>query len=393
MKTSKVAGGVCAPPGFKAAAAACGLKSGGELDLCVLLAEERCPAAGTFTSNAFRAAPVLVTLEHLGQDGFLQAVVANAGNANAWTGERGMEDARTMAALTASELGLHPGDIAVASTGVIGNHLDMEKVERGIREAAAKLDAEGGDEAALAIMTTDTRPKQIAMDFGGFTVGGMVKGSGMIRPDMATMLAFITTDARVEGESLAVALKEAVDGTFNRISIDGCTSTNDMVLALAGGASGISLGAEELKEPLYMVCSELAHAIVEDGEGATRFVTVRVHEAATEGEAKKAAMAIADSPLVKTAMFGGDPNWGRVVQALGAAFDTLDQERVRIQIGGVAVADAGGPVMADTGELEAAMAGKEVVLDIFLGRGESGLVVWTCDLSYDYVKINADYHT
>ena len=393
MEVKTVSGGICAPLGFKAAGAACGLKKSGDPDLCILASRERCAAAGAFTTNAFQAAPVKVTMEHLEKDGRLQAVVANSGNANAWTGERGMEDARAMAVMTARELDVHPWDVAVASTGVIGSYLPMEKVKKGITEAAARLEKEGHHQAARSIMTTDTRIKEAAWDFGDFVVGGMAKGSGMIRPDMATMLAFITTDAEVKPVELDRALRGVVGRTFNLITIDGCTSTNDMVLVLASGLSGRKLSAEEMEEPLYRVCSALARSMVEDGEGATRFITVRLHGAADAGEAKRAAMAVAESPLLKTAFFGGDPNWGRVVQALGTVFDELDPDGVRIKIGGLTVAEAGDPVEVDGKKLQAAMAGREVELDVFLGRGEAGVEVWTCDLSYDYVKINAEYHT
>jgi glutamate N-acetyltransferase / amino-acid N-acetyltransferase len=393
MEASKRLGGVCAARGFTAAAAACGLKVAGEPDLCIIMAQERCAAAATFTTNAFRAAPILVTEEHLAGDGRLQAVVVNAGNANAWTGERGERDARSMAEITARETGIDPGDVAIASTGVIGRYMDMAKVSAGIAEAAAQLREDGSAEAARAIMTTDTRPKETALDCDGFVVGGMAKGSGMIKPDMATMLAFITTDAAVEPGHLAAALRSAVDRSFNRISIDGCTSTNDMVLVMASGMSGKRLDGMEIEEPLYQVCSELARAIVADGEGATRFVTLRVHEAASSTEARQAAMAVAESPLLKTAVFGGDPNWGRVVQALGQAVKDADPARVRVHIGGIVAAEAGAPAEVDTAELAGAMSGQDVYIDIFLGRGEKTAEVWTCDFSYDYVKINAEYST
>ena len=278
--------GVCAARGFKAAVASCGFKGGSEPDLCILLADERCASAATFTTNAFRAAPIRVTMEHLARDGFMQAVVVNAGNANAWTGVQGMEDAQTMAALTARETGISREDVAVASTGIIGRYLDMEKISNGIVEAVSRLQDGGSDEVARAIMTTDTRPKEVVMDCDGYVVGGMAKGSGMIKPDMATMLAFITSDAEVEPEELAEALRSAVDRSFNRITVDGCTSTNDMVLAMASGVSGKHLRASELEEPLYRVCSELARAIVADGEGATRFITVRARGAARENHAQ-----------------------------------------------------------------------------------------------------------
>ena len=392
MKRAAGRVGVCAPLGFRAAADACGLKKSGALDLCVVVAEKRCPAAGTFTSNAFKAAPVLVSMRHLA-DGHLQAVVANAGNANAWTGERGLEDALAMAGIAARETGVAPEDVAVASTGVIGRYLDMERVERGIARAARRLDPSLGGEAARAIMTTDTHPKEVALECGGFMVGGMAKGAGMIRPDMATMLAFLTTDAEVEPDALARALRGAVEETFNRITIDGCTSTKDMVLCLASGMSGRRPGEEELRECLREACSELARAIVLDGEGATRFVAVRVSGAADAEEARAAAMAVAESPLVKTAVFGGDPNWGRVVQAVGAAVKDADPHGVGVAICGLKVAERGAPLEVDEAALAAAVSGREVVLEVALGRGEAETEVWTCDLSYDYVRINAEYHT
>ncbi len=392
-KGEKARGGVCAPQGFKAGAAACGLKASGYLDLCVLTSETRCAAAATFTTNAFHSAPVTVTMKHLEKDGYLQAAVINAGNANAWTGERGEGDAQAMAALTAQQTGMHARDVAVASTGVIGHYLDMEKVRDGITQATSRLDRAGGADAARAIMTTDTFSKEMAWEYGGFSVGGMAKGAGMIKPDMATMLAFITTDAEVDPAPLSRALRSAVDRTFNLITIDGCTSTNDMVLVLANGVSGVKLSAEEMEGPLHEACSALARVIVEDGEGATRFITVRIHEAADVAEAKHAAMTIAESALVKTAFFGGDPNWGRVVQALGQAVKDVDPERVSIRIGGITAAEAGKPTEADIAELEAAVAGKKITLDVVLGRGDADIEVWTCDYSYDYVKINAEYHT
>ncbi|MFW6114067.1 MAG: bifunctional ornithine acetyltransferase/N-acetylglutamate synthase, partial [Actinomycetota bacterium] len=272
-------------------------------------------------------------------------------------------------------------------------YLPMHLVKKGIKDAASRFSGGGGEDAARAIMTTDTIPKEVAWDHGGFIVGGMAKGSGMIRPDMATMLAFITTDAEVEPSCLKEALRTAVDKSFNLITIDGCTSTNDMVLAMASGASGVRLTKEEIEEPLLQACSRLSRMIVEDGEGATRFIVVRVHQAADGEEARRAALAVAESPLVKTAVFGGDPNWGRVIQALGASLQSADPMGVGIDISGIRVAESGEPVEADGEDLRKAMSGREVSLDIYLERGESAADVWTCDLSYDYVKINAEYHT
>jgi glutamate N-acetyltransferase/amino-acid N-acetyltransferase len=385
--------GICVPEGFKAAGVACGLKADGRLDLCVIAAEQRCAAAATFTTNAFRAAPVSVTMDHLRKDGYLQAVVVNSGNANAWTGARGMEDARAMAELVAGNTGVDKRDVAVASTGAIGIYLDMDSIAGGIAEAASCLDRGGSGDAARAIMTTDTRPKEVAWDHGSFRIGGMAKGAGMIKPDMATMLAFITTDAAVTPEQLSGALRKTVDMTFNRITIDGCTSTNDMVIALASGASGAEPEPEELEEALLQTCSALARSIVEDGEGATKLIAVRVHEAADAQEAQRAAVTVAESALVKTALFGGDPNWGRIVQALGQAVKDLDPGKVKVRIGGVTAAAGGEPAEVDMGSLEDAVAGREIGLDIFLGRGGAALEILTCDYSYDYVKINAEYHS
>lgn len=392
MEMKEMEGGVCAPRGFLAAGVACGLKDSGRPDLCLIYSEVECSAAGVFTTNAFRAAPVLVSMEHL-KAGRLRAVVANSGNANAWTGERGLRDARAMADMAAARLGIQPGKVAVASTGAIGSYLDMEKVRKGIDEAASSLHRAGAARAAEAIMTTDTFPKQGALEGEGFRVGGMAKGAGMISPRMATMLAFLTTDARVEAGELSRALRRAVDRTFNRITVDGCTSTNDMVLAMASGLSGREVGAEELEEALLPLCSRLGRSIVEDGEGATRFITVRVREAADDGEAERAARAVADSPLVKTAFFGGDANWGRVVQALGASLPDLDPAGVEVRFGGLAVARDGGPVEVVEEELAEVMSSPAVDLEIDLGRGRGEAEIWTCDLSYDYVRINAEYHT
>lgn len=392
MAFTEVEGGVCAPSGFMAAGVACGLKESGKPDLCVLHSEVVCAAAGVFTTNAFRAAPVVVSMEHLGE-GRLRAVVANSGNANAWTGRRGLEDAREMAEAAAGELGITAREVAVASTGVIGCYLDMEKVKRGISQAAASLSREGAGQAAEAIMTTDTFPKQWSLEADGFRVGGMAKGAGMISPRLATMLAFLTTDALVEPGELSNLLRRVADRTFNRITVDGCTSTNDMVVIMASGLSGRRVRGEELEGPLLALCSRLARLIVEDGEGATRFVTIRVREAADDREAEAAARAVADSPLVKTALFGGDANWGRVVQALGASLPDLDAAGVEVRFGGLAVARGGEPLGVEEGALREVMSSPRVDLEIDLGRGGGEAEVWTCDLSYDYVRINAEYHT
>jgi glutamate N-acetyltransferase/amino-acid N-acetyltransferase len=393
MDAKMMNAGICAPLGFKASGVACGIKESGELDLCVIAADRECAAAGAFTRNAFKAPPVIVTIAHLQKKGSLRAIVANSGNANACTGERGLKDAGSMAENAAGKLGIEPSMVAVASTGVIGSHLPMKKVGAGIVSAVEALSAEGSAAAARAIMTTDTYPKELAFDYGEFSLGGMAKGAGMIKPNMATMLAFLTTDAKVDQAHLSRALAAAVDASFNLINIDGCSSTNDTVLLLANGASGFEVNPADLEEALFQMCSSLAKMLVEDAEGATHCIKISVAGALDAAEAKEIATAVAESPLVKTAFFGGDPNWGRIVQALGAAEPGLDPGKVSVKIGGFAVCKMGEPSSVDAGSLQRVMAAKEIAVEIDLGRGEGRIEVLTCDLSYDYVKINAEYHT
>lgn len=393
MKAKMVYGGVCAPPGFKASGVACGVKESGDLDLCLLASDAECAAAGAFTRNAFRAAPVTVTMGNLETCGSLRAIVANSGNANACTGERGLEDARAMARLVAEELEIETRQVGVASTGVIGKPLPMDKIEKGIRQAAAGLSREGAAAAARAIMTTDTYPKELAFDFGDFSIGGMAKGAGMIKPDMATMLAFLTTDARLRPDQLAGPLKSAVNASFNLVNIDGSSSTNDMVLLLANGTSNVQPRLADFEEGLFQVCSQLARMLVDDGEGATHCIRINLEGAANGAEAKRLATAVAESPLVKTAFFGGDPNWGRIVQALGAAEPGLDPGKVSVSIGDQPVCRAGEPGNPDEASLREAMSAKEIEVLISLGRGDAAVQILTCDMGYDYVKINAEYHT
>lgn len=393
-------GGVTAPEGFLAASVAVGLKRSGRKDISLLYSERPCSVAGVFTTNQIAAAPVLMTKEHVA-DGTLQAVVANSGNANACSGAKGLFDARTMARAAAEALGLRPDDVAVASTGVIGRPLPMDLVLEGIAEAAEILDSNAGTDAAEGIMTTDTFPKEtgVTVAVGGrrYTVGGMAKGSGMIRPDMATMLAFLTTDAPLDAAACDSALRTAVDATFNRVTVDGETSTNDCVLLLANGAAGgegIGLGDEAydvLAGAVRHVCAELARMIVRDGEGATKLVEVTVRGAVSDDEALTGCWAIADSPLVKTALFGGDPNWGRVASAIGASKCTVDPGRFEIAFDGVTVARDGEAVAFDEAAAAAALSGPEVGLVVDLHSGVGAATVWTCDFSYDYVRINAEY--
>ena len=393
-------GGVTAPADFLAAGVAAGLKRSGRRDVALLLSERPAACAAVYTTNAVAAAPIAVTRAHLA-DGRVRAVVANSGNANACTGKRGMEDAAAMAREAAAALEIPASEVAVASTGVIGVPMPMDMVLPGIRAAAEELDNASGDAAAEAIMTTDTFPKQtaVSLDVGGrrYTVGGMAKGSGMIRPDMATMLAFVTTDAPLTAQACDVALRAAVDATFNRITVDGETSTNDMAMLIANGAAGgEDIGPDgaafaPLAAAVAHVCRELARMIVRDGEGATKFAEVVVRGAANVSDARRAAMAVANSPLVKCALFGGDPNWGRVVSAVGASGAHVDPARLEVVFGGVVTARDGEAVDFDDAAAATALAGNEVEIVVDLHVGDSQFTAWTCDLSYEYVRINAEY--
>lgn len=402
-----VAGGVTAPRGFRAAGVACGIKkqrSGGDppLDLALLVADEVVPAAAVFTTNKAVAAPVLVSRDHLSATGGrARAVVTNSGCANAATGSAGLEAARAMAAATAAAVGCRPEEVLVASTGVIGVQLDVDRVRRGIAAATAELAPDGGERASLAIMTTDTFPKSCAAALdtpaGTITVGGMTKGAGMIEPRMATMLGYLTTDARVEPPVLAAALRYVVDRTFNAITVDGECSTNDTVFVMASGASGIEITDPtdpRLIEPLIHVAGHLAREIVRGGEGATKLVTVRVTGAASPADAWLAARTIANSPLVKTAVHGGDPNWGRLIAAAGRSGADFVLEHASVSVGDVEVFANGTPHDERTPEAERVMQQAELTITVDLGTGgPHEATMWTCDFSAEYVKINAEYRT
>ncbi|MBI5709010.1 MAG: bifunctional glutamate N-acetyltransferase/amino-acid acetyltransferase ArgJ [Candidatus Eisenbacteria bacterium] len=391
--------------GFCAAATACGLKASGAPDLALVVADAPCSAAGTFTTNRVKAAPVLHDQEVLERNpGGIRAVVANAGCANACTGERGMADARAMAALTAQALGCAADQVLVLSTGVIGVPLDMEKIARGIAAAGASVAPEGAPLAARAIMTTDTRPKvagvEVWLGGGEVRIRGFAKGAGMIHPDMATMLAVVTTDAAVAPLLLQWALREAVGRSFNRVSVDGDMSTNDTVLLLASGAAGARVGDADLPAftaALTEACTSLAKQIARDGEGATRLVEITVTGARDKREAHQVADSIARSPLVKSAVHGGDPNWGRVLAAAGCGGAELDPGKLALWFGapGQAVqVVAEGRRAAYEEQAAAALLRRDpvaVLLDLGLGSAEA--TVWTCDLSAEYVAINAHYTT
>jgi glutamate N-acetyltransferase/amino-acid N-acetyltransferase len=389
--------------GFHAAVTACGLKKSGALDLAVIWSETPCAAAGVFTTNRVQAAPVLLDRETLATSAArIRGVIANAGCANAVTGERGMADARRMQALGAETAGARPDEMLVLSTGVIGVFLDTEKLAAGIARLRTNALRTAGH-AARAIMTTDTRPKvageAVTLAGGPVRIAGFAKGAGMIHPDMATMLAVITTDAAIEPARLDRALRAAVAASFNRISVDGDMSTNDTVLVLASGAAGVTVG--DADEPAFTaalsaVCGSLARQIARDGEGATRLVELRVTGAARGSQAHRVGDAIACSPLVKTAIHGNDPNWGRILAAAGSSGEPIEPARVRLWFGeddALQLLERGLPVPFETGRASMLLREDPAIVHVDLGLGEASATVWTCDFSADYVRINADYTT
>jgi glutamate N-acetyltransferase/amino-acid N-acetyltransferase len=402
MATS-VSGGVTAPLGFSAAGVHCGIKSAG-LDLAIVASSDLTQpmtAAALFTTNAFKAAPVLVSQAHLSANGgHAKAVMINSGCANACTGEEGLAVAQTTAAHAAFLLDVPTEQILIASTGVIGVALDAGKVSEGASEAIDRLRREGHLDAATAIMTTDRAPKEAAAQtqIGGrtVTVGGMAKGAGMIEPHMATMLAVLTTDAAIAPPLLDRALRAACGETFNAITIDGDTSTNDSVFLLASGASGVRISEAELPEfqaALTVVCRELALAIVRGGEGATRTVTIRVTGAAGAEDARRVAKTIANSLLVKTAIHGADPNWGRILAAAGRSGAPFNPARVSVRIGPVVLFAQGKPHDERAAEAAQVLSREDVEIEVGLGSGSGQATVYTCDLSAEYVRINGEYRT
>ena len=397
-----VDGGVTAPSGFRASGLHCGIKASGKPDLSLIVSDTPATAAGVFTVNLAKAAPVYLSQDHLASSGGVaHAIITNSGCANACTGPQGMTDAVEMARITAAAVGCREHHVLVASTGVIGVNLKMDKIRAGLPHAVAALAADGGPAAARAIMTTDPFPKEYAVEVrtesGTFTVGGMAKGSGMIEPRMATMLGYLTTDAKVEPAMLSRALTEAARYTFNAITVDGEPSTNDCVFALANGASGVDITDDlypALFEALRAVAHELALSIVRGGEGATKLIAITVSGAATDSDAWMAARAIANSPLVKTAVHGGDPNWGRLVAAAGRSGAGFVLDGARVQIGPLVLFENGRPFDELAPKAAEYLMGKDIVIDVNLGAGGSHTAtVWTCDLSAEYVKINAEYRT
>ena len=398
-----VHGGVTAPEGFRSAALHCGIKAAAHaLDLTVIAADGNASAAGLFTTNLAQAAPVLVSRQHLLRTGGVaRAIVVNSGCANACTGEQGLSDATRMATDVAAALSCDPAQVLVASTGVIGVNLKIDRVSSGIRSAIAALARGKGSETARAIMTTDPFPKEYAVTVqtarGSFTVGGTAKGSGMIEPNMATMLGFLTTDARVAPALLDRALRESGRDTFNAITVDGECSTNDSLFAMASGASGVSVDEElypALIEAFLAVSRELALGIVRGGEGATKLISVNVRNARSVEDARQVARTIANSPLVKTAVHGADPNWGRIVAAAGRAGVKFDVQRATVHVGGVLLFENGLP-HDDAAPLAAEhLKGTEIDIEVNLGTGgHVSATIWTCDLSAEYVRINGEYRT
>ncbi|MBI3521758.1 MAG: bifunctional glutamate N-acetyltransferase/amino-acid acetyltransferase ArgJ [Chloroflexi bacterium] len=391
--------GVTYAHGFTAGAASAGVKSGvpDRLDVALIVSDRPCVAVAVFTKNQVIAAPCVVTKRHL-RNGRLQAIVVNSGNANACTGEQGERDAMTVGAAAAERLGLAPVDIAVASTGVIGVPLPADRIAAAI--AGIKVSTRGWDGASRAIMTTDTRPKVVereaALSRGTIRIGGIAKGAGMIHPNMATLLAFVTTDADVDRTVLRALLTPIADDTFNAISVDGDTSTNDTLLVLANGASGVAVGAKDRRsfgDALRAVCRDLALAIVADGEGATKVFEVRVRGAANVAEARLAARTVTSSNLVKTAIHGADPNWGRILAAAGRSGARVDPRKATVTIGDLAVYRAGAPKTVDADAVRRLFAQPTITITVDLGLANGNATAWGSDLSAEYVRINADYTT
>ena len=400
---TRIDGGITAPLGFTSAALHCGIKAKtGALDLTVVSAAQPVAAAGIFTTNLAQAAPVLVSKRNLQQTaGMARAIVINSGCANACTGTQGFADAETMAREVATALGCSPAEVLVASTGVIGVNLKMDKVTPGIRTAISELARGKGSDVARAIMTTDPFPKEGAVRVetaaGAFSIGGTAKGSGMIEPNMATMIGMLTTDAQVSPALLRRALAESARDTFNAITVDGECSTNDTLFAMASGASGVVIDEESypaLLDGLLTVSRRLAVDIVRGGEGATKVITVTVEDARSIDDARQVARTIANSPLVKTAVHGADPNWGRIVAASGRAGVPFDVNKATVHVGGVLLFENGLPHDDAAPQAAEHMKGADVDIHVHLGTGGGAqATIWTCDLSAEYVRINGEYRT
>lgn len=393
----EIEGGVAAPLGVRAAGVRCGVKTRGK-DLALIACDAPATATGVFTRNRVKGAPVIVSRRRL-RAGRAQAIVANSGCANVCVGLEGLRDAETMTILAGEALGVDPAAVLVASTGIIGHRLPMDKISRGIRLAARRLSREGGGDAARAIMTTDTVPKSLAVEFGvgrrHVRIGGIAKGAAMLAPNLATMLCFLTTDAQALPRGLSRVLRASVDQSFHAITVEGDTSTSDTVVLLATGRSGVALARckPAFQEALDYVSRALAKAMVADAEGATKLISVTVCGARREGDARRVARSIAESPLFKAAMFGEDLNWGRIMAAAGKCGVRLRAGRVDVYVGNLAVARAGAAVDFDRRAARAIMRKREMPILVNLNSGQASATMWTSDLSLDYVRINAEYHT
>lgn len=393
---------IVSPIGFKATGIHCGIKHK-KNDLALLVSEVPANVAGVFTTNAIQAAPLMVTKEAMQQTGKMQAIIVNSGNANACTGQQGLKDARLMQQKAAEKLGIAPALVGVASTGIIGEMMRMEPIVNGIQKLEPSSELEGSILFSQAILTTDTVTKNTAystvIDGKKITIAGTAKGSGMIDPNMATMLGFITTDAEIESVHLQAALKTVTDLTFNSITVDGDTSTNDMVLVMANGMAGNNSLTpahpdwEQFTEALHAVSQDLAKMIAKDGEGATKLIEVEVSGAITDIEARKIAKTVVGSPLVKTAIFGCDANWGRIIAAVGYSGATLDPNAIKIKIGPTTVVENGEPAPFSEAQLLIYLKQPEVKISVDLHQGIGKGVAWGCDLTYDYVQINATYRS
>ncbi len=397
----KIKGGITAPKDFKAAAINCGIKRK-KKDLVLIVSSVPAVACGMFTQNRVKAAPILVNKEHLRKT-TAQAIIVNSGNANCCTGSQGLKNAYMMAELAGEELGLDREDILIASTGIIGEQLPMDRIKKAIPSLVSNLSKDGGRDAAEAIMTTDKSPKELALKIKvkgrEVLLGGVAKGAGMIHPNMATMLCFITTDAYITRRALKLALSQGVERSFNSISVDGDTSTNDTVLALANGSAGNKL--LDKRDPDFKIFSDalshlteyFAKSIIRDGEGATKFVQINVRNAKSLKGAKRIAKKLATSMLFKTALFGEDPNWGRIAAACGASGVLFDPKRLDIYIGKVKVVKGGMGSLRNRKNLRNLFKSRELDIAIDLNSGNKDYSMWTCDLTSDYIRINAHYTT
>ncbi len=393
---------IVSPKGFTAAGMHCGIKHK-KKDLALLVSEVPASVAGVFTTNAIQAAPLKVTKEVVYNSGKMQALIVNSGNANACTGKQGITDAYEMQSLAALKLGINPSLVGVASTGVIGEIMKMEPIRTGVEKLDLGDSLEHGIDFAQAILTTDTVMKNTTyctlIDGKEVVISGTAKGSGMIEPNMATMLGFIATDANIESDVLQKALSDITNITFNAITVDGDTSTNDSVIVMANGLAGNdSLTPahpdwHNFYSTLQLVAEDLAKAIARDGEGATKLIEVEVAGAVSDEEARKIAKTVVGSPLVKTAVFGNDANWGRIIAAVGYSGATVDPEKISIKIGNALMVHDGEPVPFSEEELIKILKANEVKIYVSLGQGEGHGLAWGCDLTYDYVQINASYRS